>query len=96
MVIFTEYYKKNLHRKWLTIYVNDEQHLPYWKLIYRIVNVVIVPKTGSGSSLIHHQRGIYFHSVNYYEILKEHLQLIHKLHPREFQVTLKGLSVLKF
>ena len=25
--------KKNLEGKWLTIYVNEEQHLPYWKLV---------------------------------------------------------------
>ena len=32
--------------------------------------------------------------MNYYTILKEHLRLIHNLHPQEFQVTLEELSVL--
>ena len=34
--------------------------------------------------------------MNYYTILKEHLRLIHNLHPQEFQVTLEELSVLNF
>ena len=27
--------KKNLEGKWLTIYVNEEQHLPYWQLVHK-------------------------------------------------------------
>ena len=45
---------------------------------------------------IHHQRGLYFYNMNYYAILKEHLQVIHKLHPKYFKVTLDKKSVLRF
>ena len=57
---------------------------------------MIVPQTGLRSLLINHQREIYLYYINYYEILKEHLELLHKLHPKYFQVALEVLSVLRF
>ena len=57
---------------------------------------MIVPQTGSRSALIHHHRGIYLYIMNYYEIEKQHLHLIHKLIPRKIQVKPAKLSVLKF
>ena len=69
--------------------MNEEQYLTYWKLIENKEKVVIVPQTGSRSSPIHNHRGIYFYNTNCYEILKEHLQLLHKINPRGFQVTLE-------
>ena len=69
-VIFIGYCKIKFEEIWLTIYVNKEQHLPYWKLIIKKGNVMIVPQTGSISPPIHHQRGIYFYNMNYYAILK--------------------------
>ena len=57
---------------------------------------MLVPQNGSITSPINHQRGLYFYHTNYYAILKEHLQVFHKLHPKDFQRTLDKLSVLKF
>ena len=51
----------NLEGKWLALYVNEEQHLPYCQLINRKGKVVMVPQTRSRSSHIHHQRGIYLY-----------------------------------
>ena len=68
------------------MYVNEEQHLPYWQL----------PKTGSRTSPIYNQRGIYLYHMNKYAILKEYLQVLHKLYPKYFQVAPDKLSVLKF
>ena len=45
---------------------------------------------------IHHQRGLYLYNMNYYAILKEYLQLIHKIHPKYFLISLDKWSVLKF
>ena len=47
----------------------------------------MVPQTGSISSPIHNQRGVYLYKMNYYAILNEHIQLLNKLCSREFQVT---------
>ena len=65
--------------------MNEEQHLPYWKLINKNKKVVIVPQTRSISSPIHHQRGLYLYKMNYCAILKENLQVIHKLQPEFFK-----------
>ena len=34
--------------------------------------------------------------MNYYEILKEHLQVLHKIQPKYFQIAIEKLSVMKF
>ena len=57
---------------------------------------MIVHQTGSISSPIHHRRGINFYNINYYAILKEYLQLLHKIDPKEFQVKLEESSVMRF
>ena len=57
---------------------------------------MIVTQNGSRLSPIHHQRGLYFYHMNYYDILKEHLEVLHKLYAKDFQITLDKLSVLKF
>ena len=36
--------KNILEEKWLTIYVNEEQNLSYWKLVNKKEMVVIVPR----------------------------------------------------
>ena len=59
-------------------------------------NIMILNQTGSRLSSIHHQRGLYFYLMNYYAILKEHLQVLHQLHPKHFQITLHKLSAMKF
>ena len=69
-------------REWKT-------HLPYWKLLNKKEKVVIVSQTGSISSPIHNQRGWYFYNMTYYEILKEPLQVLHKLQPKYFQIATK-------
>ena len=58
------------------------------KNVYHIGNlyikeekVVIVTQNGSISTPIYHQRGLHFHRMNYYAILKEHLQVLNKLQP---------------
>ena len=76
--------------------MNEQQHLPYWKLENKWEKVFIVSQTLPTLSPIHHQRGLYFHPMNYYAILKEHLQVFHKIHPKYFQIALDRLSVLKF
>ena len=53
--------------------MNEGHHLPYWKLINEKGKFVIVPQNVSTSSPIHQRRGIYFYSMNYYAILKQHL-----------------------
>ena len=53
-----------------------------------------LPQTVLITSPIHHHISIYFYHKNYYAILKEYLQVLHKLNPKYFQVTLKKLSVL--
>ena len=76
--------------------MDEEQHLPYWKLVNKKGKVVIVPQTGSISSPVHHLRGIYFYDMNYYEILKECLHVLHELQPKDFQIALDKLSVMRF
>ena len=56
----------------------------------------MVPQNVSMSSPIHNYKGIHLYQINYYAILKEHLQILHKLHPKYFEVALEILSVLKF
>ena len=74
--------------------MNEGQNIPYLKLINKKEKVVIITQSVSRLSPIHHQRGIHLYNMNYYSIFKK-LQLLHKLLPREFQVTLENLSVLK-
>ena len=62
--------------------MNEGHHLPYWKLINEKGKFVIVPQNVSTSSPIHQRRGIYFYSMNYYVILKQHIYLLHKMNPR--------------
>ena len=38
--------QKNIHKKWLTIDVNEEQHLPYWKLINKKEKLSLYLKMG--------------------------------------------------
>ena len=54
--------RNNLEEKGIKIYVNGEQHLPYWILVNKKENVVILPQTGPSISYIHIQRGIYFNA----------------------------------
>ena len=56
----------------------------------------MVPQTGAISSPTHFQRVLYFYHMNYYAILKEHSQVTHKLQPKQFQIALEKLSVMKF
>ena len=77
--------KNNLEEKWLTINVNEEQHLPYWKLVNKKEIFMIVSQTGSRLSPMHHQRALYFYHTKYYATLKEYLQVIHKIHLKDFQ-----------
>ena len=49
---------------------------------------MIVPQTGSRSSHIHRQRGLYLYQMDYYTTLKERLQVLHKLEPKYFQIEL--------
>ena len=49
---------------------------------------MILPQTGSRLSPINHQRGLYLYHTNYYENLKEHLQVLNKLQARYFQIAL--------
>ena len=58
--------EKPLEEKWITIYVNEEKHLPYWKLVNNKGKCVIVPQTGSRSPTIHNHRGVYFYNMNHY------------------------------
>ena len=88
--------KNNLKEKCLTIHVNEQQHLSYWKLVNKKESVVIVPQTGSRSSTIQNYRGLYFYHMYYYAIFKEHSQLLRKLQPKGFQIALNRLSVTKF
>ena len=69
-MIILGYCKKKLEGKWITIYVNEEQYLPYWKPDNKMEKVVMVPQNGSISSSIHYQRGVYSYNINYYEIKK--------------------------
>ena len=73
-----------------------EQHLPYWQLVNKKGNVVMVPQNGPRSSPIHHQRILYLYHMNYYAILKVDLQVLHKIQPEDFQIALDKSSVLKF
>ena len=57
---------------------------------------MIVPQTESILSPIHHHRGLYFYHMNYYEILKEHVQVLHKTQPEYFQIAHDKLSVMNF
>ena len=88
--------KNNLEGKCLTIYMNEEEHLPYWQLVNKKGNVVMVPQNGPRSSPIHHQRILYLYHMNYYAILKGDLQVLHKIQPEDFQIALDKSSVLKF
>ena len=54
---------------------------------------MIVTQIGSISSPIHHLISKYIYMKNDY-IIEKHLQLLHKLYPREFQGKLEELSVL--
>ena len=56
----------------------------------------MVPQTGPRSLTIHNQRGLNFYHTNYYAILKENVQVLHKLQPKEFQMSLGKLSAMKF
>ena len=38
--------KRNPEEKWKTIYLNEENHLLYWKLVNKKEKVAIIPKTG--------------------------------------------------
>ena len=82
--------QKSLEEEWITIYVSEEQHLPYWQLINKRGKVVILPQTVLRLSPMHHKICIYFYNMHYYAILKEHLQLFHKLHPKYFQISQKN------
>ena len=62
--------KNILEEKWLTIYVNEEQNLSYWKLVNKKEMVVIVPQNETIQSHINNYISIYFYNMNYYEILK--------------------------
>ena len=75
--------------------MNEEKHLPYWQLVNKKGKVVMVPKTISISTPKHRQRCLYLYHINYYEILKEYLQLLNKLQPKYSQVPLDKISVLK-
>ena len=68
--------------------MNEEQHLPFWKYVFTKEKVVIVPQTGSRSSHIHRQRGLYLYQMDYYTTLKERLQVLHELEPKYFQIEL--------
>ena len=57
-------------KKLLTVYVNEEKHLPYYQIINKKYKVVTVPQTGSRSSPIHHNRDIYLYNMNCYEMEK--------------------------
>ena len=47
---------------------------------------MVLPLTKSISTPINHQRGIYLYHMKYYAILKEHLQVLHKLQPKDFKI----------
>ena len=46
---------------------------------------MILPQTVSIFSPINHKKGLYIYHKNYYDILKEHLQVIHKLQAQHFK-----------
>ena len=43
--------------------VNEEQYLPYYPLVNKKENVEILLQTGSGSSSIHHKKGLYLYNM---------------------------------
>ena len=64
--------------------MNGEQQLPYSKLLYKKENFVIVSQTVSRTPVIHYYTALYLYHMNYYAILKDHLQVLDKLHPKYF------------
>ena len=67
-----------------------------WQLVHKKRKFVIVSQTGSISSHIHNHIGLYLYNMNYYAILKRHLQVFHKLQTEYFQIAIKTLSVIGF
>ena len=57
---------------------------------------MIVPQNVSRISPIHHRIGLYLYHTNFHKNLKEHLQVLHKLHSKYFQIALEKLLVLDF
>ena len=45
---------------------------------------------------MHYHRVLYPHNMNYCAILKENLQVLHKIQPKYFQIAIEKLSVMKF
>ena len=76
--------------------MNEEQHLPYWKIVNKKGKVVIVSQTGSILLFIHNQRGLYFNHVKLKRSYKRILQVLNKLHTKKIQIAFDTLSVLEF
>ena len=53
-------FKKRIEGESVTIYLIEEQHLPYWKFVHNKGKFVIVAQPRSITSPIHHHRGVYF------------------------------------
>ena len=57
---------------------------------------MVVTQNGSILSPIRHQREIHFYQMNYNAIIKEHLQVLHKVYSKDFQIALEKLSMFNF